>query len=376
MESNSSKQLDTIAFAEKVLSLLEFAKRSSTYKYAVLLGLIDLCFEKSTKSGLAPTSITTRELAEKIIEFYWLQTYSYNLRWQEKGVSSNGRILKQNHGNQAKIISCIIDFRHQIGSLSLTEVQRSFNDDYQKLVDEIEWKLIEMPLPRLQQIGNKYDEFIYLFYRDDSINKNHVKRKDFDNRILFLGNASQHLVRLAGLLRPIIQREWASMVAKINKDIIEDSKLEEFLFGPKRRPLPSREKIALRELQNNRCFYCDQSMPKAVEVDHFMPWARYPDNGIENLVIADKTCNHSKRDFLAAATHVQRWIERFDLSSTLSTQLGQIAENATWDRHPDRTINVARAVYLHLPNDIKLWDSKNKFVDVNKSLLRSTLIWY
>jgi HNH endonuclease len=42
-------------------------------------------------------------------------------------------------------------------------------------------------------------------------------------------------------------------------------------------------------------------------VDHFLPWARYPENGIENLVVTDPRCNNDKRDFLAAAEHVERW---------------------------------------------------------------------
>ena len=38
-----------IAFAEKLLQLLDQGKRTATYKYAVLLGLLDLCLEKVTE---------------------------------------------------------------------------------------------------------------------------------------------------------------------------------------------------------------------------------------------------------------------------------------------------------------------------------------
>ena len=47
----------------------------------------------------------------------------------------------------------------------------------------------------------------------------------------------------------------------------------------------------LRELQDNRRFYCERRIDGQVEVDHFIPWARHPDNGIENLVVADQRCN-------------------------------------------------------------------------------------
>ena len=86
----------------------------------------------------------------------------------------------------------------------------------------------------------------------------------------------------------------------------------------------------LRELQNNRCFYCEKAIREAAEVDHFIPWARHPDNGIENLVVADQRCNHDKRDFLAAGDHVPRWkVERFERNTS---GLAQIAERASWDR--------------------------------------------
>lgn len=44
-----------IPFLEKLLQILAQGGFVATYKYAVLLGLIDLCIE----SGTPPTSVTT-----------------------------------------------------------------------------------------------------------------------------------------------------------------------------------------------------------------------------------------------------------------------------------------------------------------------------
>ena len=60
-------------FAERLLTVLADGAFTSTYKYAVLLGLVDLCVEYSTRAGGAPTSVTTRQLAERILELYWPQ---------------------------------------------------------------------------------------------------------------------------------------------------------------------------------------------------------------------------------------------------------------------------------------------------------------
>ena len=51
--------LDTIAFAEKVLALLRQGAFTATYKYAVLIGLIDLSLEGYTGAGMPPESVTT-----------------------------------------------------------------------------------------------------------------------------------------------------------------------------------------------------------------------------------------------------------------------------------------------------------------------------
>ena len=66
-----------------------------------------------------------------------------------------------------------------------------------------------------------------------------MKRADFmsasfDNRIQFIEGSGDYLVQLAGLLRPLVQRQWARMVSRLNEDVIQDARLEEFLFGATR----------------------------------------------------------------------------------------------------------------------------------------------
>ena len=98
--------------------------------------------------------------------------------------------------------------------------------------------------------------------------------------------------------------------------------METFLFGVPRTP-PGRLRDGLRDLQANRCLYCERPMTGAVDVDDFIPWARHPDDAIHNVVLAHRTCNNRERDFLAAAPHVHHWSERFD--SALDAQLRQLA---------------------------------------------------
>ena len=106
------------------------------------------------------------------------------------------------------------------------------------------------------------------------------------------------------------------MVAKLNR--LEDARLEKILFGFDR-IATVRVRAALWQVQEQRCFYCKDriSSPDRGEVDHFIPWARYPDNGIHNFVVADPRCNANKREFLAASAHVKQWVARFNVDGRL-----------------------------------------------------------
>ena len=361
MEVKTSPERDAIAFAERVLTLLDQGTFVATYKYAVMLALIDLCLEGTGRAGAAPDMVTTRQLAEKVLYLYWPHTVPY-----QKG--SGEQILRQNSGRQARILTDIIEFRGRLSdpSMPLQRVRREEPEDIKKLIREIEWTLIHMPLPRLQVIGQEEHRFIYEIHWDASIER---KRKivteyqrtgsgPFDNRILLKPGVGDYLVMLNSLLRPLIQRKWTAMITRFNR--MDESELEDFLFGSERIPLNT-VKPALMELQDGRCFYCGREMT-AAEVDHFIPWARYPDNGIENLVLADSCCNRDKRDFLAATEHVLRWADRNRHGSQSAEALKHFAHHTGWETHPSETLGATRAIYFRLSEQATLWKIKKEFV--------------
>ena len=84
--------------------------------------------------------------------------------------------------------------------------------------------------------------------------------------------------------------------------------LAEFLFGSERNDLSPIRPI-LTDLQAGRCFYCHKDM-KIGDVDHFIPWSRYPVDLGHNFVLAHGKCNSAKGAMLAAEEHLARWVER------------------------------------------------------------------
>ena len=361
-----------IETAEQVLLLLDRGKRTSTYKYAVLLGLMDVCLERATRNGSAPDSVTTRQLAERVIHLYWAQTLPF-LPGRVAARSANESVLAQNRQGQAEILQRILAFRARHApepSTPLSRAKAAAPSAWESLLAFVEWKLIEMPLPKLQRLGDGQSfASLYRIAWDDHVRRSDLGR-DFDNQIRFVGRTGEHLVRLAGLLRPLIQREWAAMVAEMNRELTGERQLEEFLFGRQRAALAA-VREPLRELQDDRCFYCGDRLGSRIDVDHFVPWVRYPIDDVQNLVAVDPRCNNDKRDFLAATSHVGRWADR---NARQTTDLEELARRASWPSDESRSGAVARAIYLHLPGTFQLWlGYRSRFEPLDPDAVRAAL---
>jgi len=171
------------------------------------------------------------------------------------------------------------------------------------------------------------------------------------------------------LLRPLIQQKWVEMVGKLNN--LEVAQLDRFLFGADRVSLqPVRG--PLLGLQEGACFYCGGRLKSSGDVDHFFPWSRYPDDRLDNLVVAHPTCNRQKKDFLASASHLASWTRRLAESDT---ELGQIAACCAWPRDTARSLGVIQGTYLKLPDGVALWQRAKEFVPSrHRDLLRALAV--
>ena len=343
---------EPICFAERLLALLEEGSFTATYKFAVLLGLMDLCLEYSNRFGEPPPMVTTRQLAEKVVDLYWSHATPFDDRY--------GEVLKQNSGKPAVILSRIETFRTQsIADLGCTlhRARLAHPSEFERLLNEVEWTLVLMPLPKLQRFGGSEDRFIYEIAWDDEITRGLFRdTRRFDNRIHFVGDAASHLVRLAPLLRPLIQQKWVEMVGRLNQ--FEVARLESFLFGTDRASLQA-VRGPLRDLQRGACFYCGGRLRSSVDVDHFFPWSRYPDDRLDNLVVAHPICNRHKKDFLASAHHLATWARRL---ADHDADLARVAQEVGWPRECARSLAVIRGTYLKLPDGVALWQRSREFV--------------
>jgi len=126
----------------------------------------------------------------------------------------------------------------------------------------------------------------------------------------------------------------------------------------------------LYDLQNGRCFYTERPLRNDFEVDHFFPWARLHNNGIENLVLTNKNTNINKSDHLVGTELLAKWTAH---ERAHSSDLNEIAQRKMWERHPHKSIGILRSVYLRLSSGTKLWTGPNKFEEADPSNLLQAL---
>jgi hypothetical protein len=347
-----------LAFAQKLLSLLETGSFTTSYKYALLLAIVDETLEQTGVQGDVPESLHGRRLGRRVLELYWPQARPYFE--PEPGANSipeDRRSLRQ-ASVKGDVVSEIEQIHQELDVKPrerLEAVRRRAPGAIGRLERRVIWRVMRHPIPRLQVFGGqkagRLDPFLYEVAWDDAISLARANDESYDDRLRLAPGAARHLVALAGVVRPVVEREWLRYVARRNH--LPESDLEEYLFGSERRAL-RRLLPRLSELQEDRCFYCGDA-GTTWEIDHFIPWARWPDDRLDNLVAAHRGCNNSKRAAFAAVRHLARWFERFVPGTQEHEALTELAEELDWPRDPRRTSGAASVLYRQQPTGTMLW---------------------
>ena len=374
MATGSCASDDALRFAEKLLALLDSGRFTATYKFATLAALIDVCVESVGPDGRPPERVPARAVGRRVLELFWSQAVPYTAG------PDGHRYLR--HSTQAgDLVAKVAAFRqaHGLGAgVAIEQARQRFAGDLAALEDQVCVTVIRMPLPKLQRFatnaGSAEDRFLYDYGWPDEVAESRVRAPGFDDTLHLRLGAGEWLVRLAGVLRPIVQQRWATFVAERSRDVVDVAYLDEFLFGSARSSL-ARLRPPLLEAQDGACFYCGlPARASGTDVDHFIPWARHPDNGLHNLVVAHRACNNAKRDSLAGTGHLARWLARTEAGGTGHAMLAEIGRELRWPADPDRGIGTARAAYLWLPDGTLLWDSIGRYAPADPSDIRALLV--
>ena len=330
---------EQLKFLHKIQRLLDEGQFTSTYKFALLIALADLSVEKSDGYG-GELVLNSREIAEKFIQLYWRQVIPFPVL---RGGSS---VLQQNSGKQAAIINLINKSHGSVGG-TLAKLLRD-SGGYQKLVTKVAQTVQVMPLWKLQQIGNGVDYFLY-------------ENTEKEDAITLRPGVAYCLREFHSQIINMVQGAWIRWIRHTKKNAAilgESADLGDFLFGSERNNLGAHTRI-LNDLQEHRCFYCSNRISGQGEVDHFIPWSRYPIDLGHNFVLAHKSCNSSKSNMLASIAHLERWVQRnYMYGDDLSEQFNQlgIVHNL------ETSASVAKWAYQQAEiTHSHLWVAKDRF---------------
>ena len=121
---------------------------------------------------------------------------------------------------------------------SLDDARAADPEGWRQIEADLLAVVIGMPLAKLQRFGDSRraseDRFIYDFPWREEVGRQAVSKPDFDDSIWLRPGVGGWLVRLAHLIRPLVQAKWAARVAARNTDLVDAERLDEFLFGAQR----------------------------------------------------------------------------------------------------------------------------------------------
>ncbi len=333
---------ELVQLGVRLLDLVRTGARTTTYKPATLLALVDVLAAHADGAGRAPDVVRLEELAERVVALYWPQVREYD------GLDRAGVVLRQvaDRNKQSQVLRAVRELYEDgraVGAGSPARARAALPARYAEAVRTVAGVLVRYPLERLQRPGgwregSPYDRPLY----DDAPFGPGARGV----RVLQLHpGVGEQLLQLSALLRPLLQAEWTQQVAALND--LPSEGLREHLFGADRQDLAPVRGL-LRDLQDGRCAYCDRPVRGPGQVDHVVPWSLHPQDAIENLVLADAACNGAKSAHLLDVEPLARWASR-DLAA-----LGAGATAVGWTSAPDLVRGLARSAYGHL-GDARLW---------------------
>lgn len=336
---------EQVAFLQQIQRIFDEGEFAATYKFALLVALTELAIEHGDDSG-ASLQLKLNAIAEKFIEQYWPHAAPYSSGKQ----GTKAAILVQNNGHQAALITLIAGIRERFGTLAKARQDRRWATFVRKVARIVE----QMPLWKLQTLRRQNVSFLYT-------------KGLTSGCITLLPGVAFNLRRFSGLIQQLARSAWIQQIRTNPRNTLaigQATDLETFLFGGTRSNLAAAKHI-LVELQRNRCFYCNGGLRARADVDHFIPWSKYPRNLAHNLVLAHTICNNDKRDLLAATNHLANWVERNRVyGGILSQELSEIGIVGDFES----TVQVARWAYQQAERvSAQLWLERGRTVPIDRS---------
>lgn len=335
---------------ERLLLVVDEGRRTGTHKLLTLLALMDAA-AASVGEDLHPArELSVRSVAEHVLAVAWPHVVPFAT---ERHAIRLRQMNDRRRSNE--LVQATAAARHRadaIGARTPRQLRQADAAAHETAITRIVRQLVRYPLALLQRTDADAPDFLYRSWPQECTPTAIAQLQGRDTpTIVWLPGVPEALLRFSALLRPLIELAFVRDVARWNDLDTAESRLHLHLFGAVRGAWPVGLKEELLAAQDRRCFYDPEGRrfrPEDLQIDHFLPWARFHADGVVNLVLASPSSNASKSDLFAATRHVQAW--RDSLSDRIV-----VGERLGLDHETRRTLAMARAGYGHLPDESPLW---------------------
>ena len=138
---------DPLTLGQQLVAVLEGGRRTSTYKLAVMVALLDLAVESVPDDPPAEVSIDLDDLTDRVMALYWTQLRPLSERDQ--------LVLRQSRDGRGVIFSALEQLRAECRSLREVPIETAkmaAPQHYSAAHDTIKKTLVRYPLHLLQQV--------------------------------------------------------------------------------------------------------------------------------------------------------------------------------------------------------------------------------
>ncbi len=335
---------------ERLLVVVDEGRRTGTHKLLTLFALMDAVATSVGEDMQPAPELSIHSVAEQVLAIAWPHVVPF-------AIESHAVQLRQMNDQRRpnELVQATATARHRadvIGARTPRQLRQADASAHEEAIDRIARQLVRYPLALLQRTDADAPDFLYRSWPPERTPSAIARLQGRDEpSIVWLPGAPAALLRFSALLRPLIELAFVRDVARWNALDTAESRLHAHLFGAERETWPAGLKEELLTVQDRRCFYDPEGRrlrPEDLQIDHFLPWARFHADGVTNLVLARASHNASKSDLFAASGHVRAWAESLDDRILVARRLGLDHETA-------RIRAMARAGYGHLPDESPLW---------------------
>ncbi|MHA1697392.1 MAG: HNH endonuclease domain-containing protein [Promethearchaeota archaeon] len=329
-------------------SILEYGRKTTTYKFATLLSIFDYVFEfPSEPSQNHFHFIPVMYLAKRFLIYYYPFSFYPDI-YQGGSSGSEPVIIKKIREFYERYFSSAPPsnpplYYSQIKSMKekgIAYINRWFESleelpkDIIRLLKHIRYKILQQPLQYLHNVNDEQIRFFGLYNKKvsfvhsyDSHLKEGMKTR-FDGKNLKWNDllkmedtfividelVYRELARLRLWGRDVVTKNWCHFIAKGPKMPKKDTKwrkvsaLELFdIFDFVYKLEIDRDPILIKNYRDlywrldlKKCFYTGNVFRSKnnIHLDHFLPWSYYPVSRFWNLVPCSEKINLQKSNFL------------------------------------------------------------------------------